>query len=114
MIKGDDMDIQKFFSNNLRYYLEMQGKTQTDLAKHLNVSTAMTSMWCNGANFPRADKIMMIAKYLGINFIELFTDNNSKDKEIEDIIEMISQLDDEYRNIIREQSKTLLKIQKSK
>lgn len=44
----DTNDINIIFSNNLNYWLERRGKTQADLYKKLNVSSATASDWSNG------------------------------------------------------------------
>ena len=58
--------VRQIFSSHLRYLLARKGKTQADIARVLNVSTATVSGWCNGAKFPRADMIDRLADYLGV------------------------------------------------
>ena len=108
------MDIQRVLSRNILYYLELNGKKQSDLAKDLNISKAMVSMWCSEVNFPRADKIMMLAKYFNINFIDLFTDKSKKNADLEEINAIASQLDEEYKKILISQANALLEMQKKK
>ena len=62
------------FSRNLLYYLELDGKTQADLCKHLNVSSATVSDWCNGKKMPRMDKIQSICNWLRIEKSDLLED----------------------------------------
>ena len=109
------MNIQHIFQKNIIYYLERSEKKRVDLANDLNIPKTVVSSWCNGTNFPRPDKIMMIAEYFNINFIDLFTDKSKENNnDVEQITELVKQLDEEYRSIVLEQAKTLLKMQKKK
>ena len=63
------------FSDNLRRQLAIHKKTQSDLSRYLNVSTATTSEWCTGKKMPRTDKIQSICKWLCIEMDELFKEN---------------------------------------
>lgn len=66
------------FSNNLRYYLELSGKTQADLCEYMNVSSAAVSDWCNGKKMPRMDKIQAICNWLRIEKSDLLEDKAHK------------------------------------
>lgn len=69
------------FSNNLRYYLEMNNKTQTDLVNDLNLSSSTVSNWCTAQKLPRMNKVQMLADYFGIEKSDLLEDK-SKNKEL--------------------------------
>lgn len=69
--------LRAIFAKNLRHHLEMCGKTQTDLSKYLNVSSATVSDWCNGRKMPRADKIQSIANWLNIPIGSMMEDSSS-------------------------------------
>ena len=66
------------FSNNLRYYLELNEKTQADLCEYMNVSSATVSDWCNGKKMPRMDKIQTMCNWLRIEKSDLLEDKKSK------------------------------------
>lgn len=66
------------FSRNLRYYLELDGKTQADLCEYMKVSSATVSDWCNGKKLPRMDKIQTICNWLRIEKSDLLEDNTTK------------------------------------
>ena len=108
------MDIQEILSRNILYYLKIKDKNQSDLAKDLKIHKTVVSSWVNQTNFPRPDKIMLLANYFGINFVDLFTNKDDNNDNLEELIDIANQLDKEYRNIIIEQAKTLLKMQKKK
>jgi len=73
---GDQL--REIFAENLRYYMEQNGKSQADLMRYMNVSSATASDWVNGRKMPRADKLQAIASWLGIqlsNLMEERTDS---------------------------------------
>lgn len=70
---------RKIFSNNLNYYMQINGKKQDDLVKDLGINSSTISSWCTAQKLPRMDKIVMLANYFNINFAKLIeerTDNN--------------------------------------
>ncbi len=66
------------FSNNLRYYLELNEKSQAELCEYMNVSSATVSDWCNGKKMPRMDKIQTMCNWLRIEKSDLLEDKKSK------------------------------------
>ena len=66
-----DDDYKKLFSRNLNYYMEMSGKTQSDLINDLGYNKSAVSTWCNGTRLPRMDKVDALAKYFGISRSDL-------------------------------------------
>ncbi len=70
MLSKDDT-YRKIFSNNLNYYMQINGKIQDDLVKDLGLKSSTISSWCNGQKLPRMDKIVMLANYFGIHFSKL-------------------------------------------
>lgn len=69
---------QKIFAANLRYYMELNGKTQTDLINDLGFNKSTVSTWVNGTRLPRMDKVEMLAKYFGINRSDLINERNTE------------------------------------
>ena len=68
-------DIYKeIFAKNLKHYMSINGKTQSDLNK------SAISTWCNGTRLPRMDKVDSLAKYFGINRSDLIEDKSSLPK----------------------------------
>lgn len=63
--------LNKTFSDNLNYYLELRKQNRSDLAKAVGVSTSTTSSWCNGEKVPRSDKVAAICRFLRINMNDL-------------------------------------------
>lgn len=71
---------KKIFSKNLNYYMDLKGKTQTDIINDLDINKSAISSWCNGTRLPRMNKVELLANYLGINKSDLLEgstgDNN--------------------------------------
>ena len=77
-----DDKYKKVFSKNLNYYMNLRGKTQTDIIDDLEINKSAISSWCLGTRLPRMNKVEMLAKYLNINvsdknivFVKLFKYN---------------------------------------
>ena len=57
---------KNILSKNLKNLLERKGKTQTDMAKDLNLKESTVSSWINAVKYPRRDKIELLADYFGV------------------------------------------------
>lgn len=75
-----DDKYKKIFSKNLNYYMDLKGKTQTDIINDLDINKSAISSWCNGTRLPRMNKVQLLAEYLNINVSDLIEgsceDNN--------------------------------------
>lgn len=75
-----DDKYKKVFSKNLNYYMNLKGKTQTDIVDDLGINKSAISSWCLGTRLPRMNKVEMLAEYLSINVSDLIEgsceDNN--------------------------------------
>ena len=69
---------KKIFSKNLNHFMELNGKTQTDLINDLGFNKSAVSTWCNGTRLPRMDKVETLAKYFGVNRSDLIEDKSEK------------------------------------
>jgi transcriptional regulator with XRE-family HTH domain len=56
----------------LKYYLDKQNISQTELAKRLNISVARVNNWTRGKNYPSAKYIPIISAILNIPIDLLF------------------------------------------
>lgn len=65
---------KEVFSKNLKWYLELKGITQKDLAQYLGVNPSSVNDWIKGKKYPRIDKIEMIARYFGVLKSDLIED----------------------------------------
>lgn len=75
-----DDKYKKIFSKNLNYFMELKGKTQTDIINDLDINKSAISSWCNGTRLPRMNKVQLLANYFNINVSDLIEgsceDNN--------------------------------------
>lgn len=79
-----DNEIREIFSKNLKYYLELNEKTQADLRRYMGVSSATASDWCNARKIPRTDKIRTICAWLGVELEDLLTEKATKEPPLSD------------------------------
>ena len=75
MDPGNEKDLHKIFSSNLRYWTNIRGKRQDDIVKKFGLSSSTVSSWFNGVHIPRMNKIQMLADYLEIEKHNLIEDN---------------------------------------
>ena len=68
-MKSDDEKYKKIFSKNLNYYMNLKGKTQTDIINDLDINKSAISSWCNGSRLPRMNKVELLANYLILVFL---------------------------------------------
>lgn len=71
---------KEIFSKNLKKWLSIRHKTQTDIVESLKISASTVSDWCNGKKFPRIDKIEMLADFLNIYKSDLIEERGRTDK----------------------------------
>lgn len=70
-------DINDIFVRQLKYYLNLRNKSQTDLAKYIGVSNGTITNYVNGTNMPRMDKIDKICDFLLIKRSDLLEDHSN-------------------------------------
>lgn len=74
----EEIIYKKIFSENLRYYMSINNKSQIDLINDLKLNRSAVSTWCNGTRLPRMDKVDLLAKYFGITQSDLLEERSSK------------------------------------
>lgn len=67
---------KEILSKNLKNLLERKGKTQTDMAKDLDLKESTVSSWVNAVKYPRRDKIELLADYFGVMPSDITEDKN--------------------------------------
>lgn len=72
---------KKIFSKNLNHYMELNGKTQSDLINDLDFNKSAVSTWCNGSRLPRMDKVETLARYFKINRSDLIEEKSTAQDE---------------------------------
>lgn len=73
---------KRIFSKNLKYYMNLNNKTQIDIINDLGVNKSAISTWCNGTRLPRMDKVDMLAKYFGITRSDLIEEKSDTDEHL--------------------------------
>ena len=92
-MSNDDL-YKKIICQNLKKFMALNNKTQSDLINDLGFDKSAVSTWCNGTRLPRMDKVNTLAKYFNINRSDLIEDNPHKatpDSNIK-IMEIYNQL----------------------
>lgn len=67
------------FARMLKYYLMLNGKSQSDLVNDLGYEKSTVSNWVNGARVPKVDVIIDIAKYLHVGPGDLIEDTRDEE-----------------------------------
>lgn len=67
---------RKIFSKNLNYFMDRDGKSQSDIINDLGVNKSTISTWCNGIKMPRMSTIQMLADYFNIRKSDLVEEKN--------------------------------------
>ena len=58
-------------ANNIKYYMNLNGKTRTEMCEALGVKYTTFTDWVKGNTYPRIDKIELMANYFGIEKSDL-------------------------------------------
>ena len=95
--KIEEKETQRIFSDNLKYYLKLNNKTQLDLANAIGVSNTTINNYVKGYNAPRMDKVDKICKYLGVSRSDLI-EERIKDKTHKSQNQDISTMVDDLMN----------------
>ncbi len=72
-----DLGNRAIFAKNLQFYMQKFDKSRTDICKDLGFAYTTFTSWEKGVNYPRIDKIEMIANYFGIEKSDLIEDKES-------------------------------------
>ena len=89
-----DSELRQAFAARLKYYMNIKGCKQSDIARDLGINMSTISSWCNGVMIPRMEKIKMLADYFNINMSDLLEDDtelNNKSYYINDDAKDIAQ-----------------------
>lgn len=75
------MNNKSIFSRNLKYQMELNGKTRQDISDALGISYFTVTSWANGTKYPRMDKVEMLADYFGILKSDLIEDKSNEEND---------------------------------
>ena len=66
-----DLGNKEIMAKNIKYYMDLHGKSRKDICNDLGFVYSAFSDWLNGKKYPRIDKIEMMANYFGISKADL-------------------------------------------
>ena len=112
---------KEIFAKNLKHYMEIKEISQKELAVIVGVSAPTINEWIKSKKYPRIDKIEILSNYFGClksDLIEEKTEEQLKmektndtlsdiiltlreDNELLDIVENITKLDADKRNVLK-------------
>lgn len=67
----NDIKNKKILADNLKYFMDKNGKGRNEVCKDLGIAYTTFTDWCNGKKYPRIDKIQLMANYFNINKSDL-------------------------------------------
>lgn len=98
------MNNKSIFARNLKYFMDLNGKSRKDLCDALGFSYYTVSDWVNGKKYPRMDKVEMLANYFGILKSDLIeeklTEEKEKDNDILADIIVRMRMDADFRALV--------------
>lgn len=79
---------KEIMAKNIKYYMELHGKTRSEICEALGVKYTTFSDWVKGNSYPRIDKIELLANYFGIEKSDLVEDKEKQltIKSVDDLI----------------------------
>lgn len=103
---------KEIFARNLKYYLEITGKTQKEIADYLQVNPSSVNDWVKAKKYPRIDKIEQLAIYFGILKSDLIEDkrDNKTPPHVHNLTEGESMLLELFRQIPVEKQEVVLEM----
>ena len=116
------MDNKNIFSENLKEYMRINGKSRNEVCDALGISYYTFSDWVNGKKYPRMDKVEMLADYFGILKSDLIEEKcidkkNSTDKMVltdgeKKILELFRRIPEDKQDMAIEMIRAALNSQK--
>lgn len=90
-------DAREIFKKKLRYFAQIRGLSQVEIAKALGITPSTVSSWFLGTRYPRVDMMQRLADLLDVHMRELTTDD--KDELLDEAWEIRERLrrDPSYR-----------------
>jgi repressor LexA len=75
------MDHKTVFSENLRMYMALSGKSRREVCEALGYSYFTFSDWVTGKKMPRMDKVEQLANYFGVLKSDLIEEKTAAPKD---------------------------------
>lgn len=87
------MERLEIFADNFKYYMNLLGYTQKDIAEKLNVTQQAVNIWATGKGSPRLDKAQKLAELLNVKMTDLTEPRKAKES-LQDIFDRRPELRD--------------------
>ena len=92
---------KKIMSKNIKRLMDEKGVTPKEMSKAINVPYTTILSWLKEDNYPRIDKVELMAKYFGVMKSDLYedkmTEEKEKDNEIQSDIIVRMRTDEDFR-----------------
>ena len=72
-----EIEQRRIFARNLNRQLEINGKTQKEVAEAIHVLPTTFNTWCTGTALPRMGKVQLLAEYFNIKKSDLIDDKET-------------------------------------
>ena len=113
-----EQELNQIIANNISSLLQVQGKSQSDLADYMDVSQATVSNWCKGIKIPRMNKIDMIAVFFKVKRSYILEEHANEyipcQEDLPAILHLMEQLNDEGQEKVVEYAEGLIALGKYK
>lgn len=106
---------KEILAKNLRYYIELSGKTQVQIAEIVGVAQSTFNDWATAKKYPRIDKIEILANYFGVQKSDLIEEKTKDENPAADagISEKQKALIDFAKSVPENQIDMILRVMRS-
>lgn len=111
------INVKQTFPDNLRYWLDIRNKTQSELAKGIGASKSIVSEWLSGKKIPMSDKVVAMSDFFNCDVYDLVGDPDDRqepsnidmavyelqhNKDMYELVEKYMKFDKEQRSRLQE------------
>lgn len=111
------MTDKEIFAKNLKKYMELHGKSRTDMCEALGFNYFTFTDWINAKKQPRMDKVQKLADYFGIKKSDLIEEKDpmqvmeeraafdvmiAKNEDLREMLKMYVSLPDDKQKTIKQ------------
>lgn len=104
---------KSIMAKNLRRLMSEKNVTAKEMSKALHFPYTTLLSWLNAENYPRIDKIEIMADYFGVQKSDLIEDRPEKPAENDGLSENMKKLMDFARTVPEDKAEMILKVMKS-
>ena len=97
---------KQIMAENIKHYMNIHNIDRRELSETLGVGYSTVTDWLNAVNYPRIDKIEMMAKLWNIEKSDLVENKDSNDKLNNNALRVAAHIDD---NVTEEEMADIIK-----